>query len=154
MLINILFEFLLYFQPFFLKQSFFLRFFFGYNQSKPYICVVHNKDGSCETSFRIVQLSLVQFLCCDTPAESVQREYLFYTKSKRRKIYLLTNSELNDVKKQQEKRLKYDYKLHKNSSRNIYQFMSLQTQTPLRMRLNIFYKLCRIAARARLQKIK
>ena len=41
--------------------------------------------------------------------------------------YLLTNSELNDVKKQQEKRLKYDYKLHKNSSRNIYQFMSLQT---------------------------
>lgn len=43
MLINILFEFLLYFQPFFLKQSFFLLFFFGYNQSKPYICVVHNK---------------------------------------------------------------------------------------------------------------
>ena len=43
MLINILFEFLLYFQPFFLKQSFFLLFFFGYNQSKPYICDVHNK---------------------------------------------------------------------------------------------------------------
>ena len=44
MLTNILFEFLLYFQPFFLKQSFFLLFFFGGdNQSKPYICDVHNK---------------------------------------------------------------------------------------------------------------
>lgn len=43
MLSNILFEFLLYFQPFFLKQSFFLLFFFGDNQSKPYICDVHNK---------------------------------------------------------------------------------------------------------------
>ena len=44
MLTNILFEFLLYFQPFFLKQSFFLLFFFGDNQSKPYICDVHNKQ--------------------------------------------------------------------------------------------------------------
>lgn len=43
MLTNILFEFLLNFQPFFLKQSFFLLFFFGDNQSKPYICDVHNK---------------------------------------------------------------------------------------------------------------
>lgn len=42
MLINILFEFLLYFQPFF-ETIVFLLFFFGYNQSKPYICVVHNK---------------------------------------------------------------------------------------------------------------
>ena len=54
MLINILFESLLYFQHFFLKQSNFLLIFFGYKQSKPYICSVHNKSGSCETSFRIV----------------------------------------------------------------------------------------------------
>ena len=54
MLINILFEFLLYFQPFFLKQSFFLLFFFGDNQSKPYICVVHNKT-------EVVKLLLVSF---------------------------------------------------------------------------------------------
>lgn len=43
MLINILFEFLLYFSTFFFETIVFLLFFFGYNQSKPYICVVHNK---------------------------------------------------------------------------------------------------------------
>lgn len=56
MLTNILFEFLLYFQPFFLKQSFFLLFFFGDNQSKPYICDVHNKDVHNKTE--VVKLLL------------------------------------------------------------------------------------------------
>lgn len=43
MLINILFERKLYFQHFFRLNRFFLAIFFGYKESNPYICNVHNK---------------------------------------------------------------------------------------------------------------